>query len=378
MQNIDTTFTWEPNKQQAFNSPGLTILKGHPETFNKMRGCGLDVYGIASDGTVAGPLILVPDASNESGMIDWVAPSTFPDHSHASFKFWTKADFRISGNSQLRTTSFMDGPDFLHENSITFYLYDDSNVTLEDLNSVILSMTSLETAKTPNFDYLLHPKFVISAEVVKLFNRAELLGYSRLDVQANLISTTRFGQFQSGGLFFRDNSGLVINNLLSQQVDSELRLLGALCFYDSSYAVITARTIYNDFPDNSINDIAAIEAVGNASLSIRTEQFLQGSGEGKIIQLSDNADVTIYPMNGIIPINLVEEMNHPTKKCWPGMINFKSGAKGMLRLVGNALQSNQSVSALNSLQLVYVDGKPVDIASNFNIDLSAGIGLWLK
>ncbi|TGB98140.1 hypothetical protein CRI63_24205 [Escherichia sp. E2661] len=149
-------------------------------------------------------------------------------------------------------------------------------------------------------------------------------------------------------------------------------------FYNSSSGNITSRTIYNDYTDNNSNGFTAIEVIDQARVSIRTEQFLQGAGQGKIIQLSGSAQVTINPMNDIIPINPVEEMYHPTEKCWPGMINFKSGSKATLKLVGAALQDNQSVAALNSLKLVYVDGKPVDIASNFYVNFTDGITLMMK
>lgn len=378
MKNIDTTFEWDPNKQQFFDSPGVTVLKGRPETFNKMRGCGLDVYGRATDGTTAGPLILVPDVSNESGTIDWAAPSTSPGHNYGSFRFFEKSDFRISGNSQLGTTYFLDGSDLEHEYPITFKLYDDSRVTLEDLNYVILKTAELTTKKSPDFDGFLQPIFSISAEVVELFYKAELYGYSILNVQANIMSTAKIAGGNLGLLCFRDNASLFINNNLSQQVDSELRLMSGLHFYKHSSGNITSRTIYNDVPDSNTTDTTAVEAVDQASVSIRTEQFLQGVGKGKIIQLSGNAQVTINPMNGIVPINLIEEMYHPTKKCWPGMINFKSGSKATLKLVGAALQNGQNLTALNSLKLVYVDGKPVDIASNFYVTFTDGITLKMK
>lgn len=378
MQNTDTTFNWEPNKYQCFNSPGLTTLNGRPETFNKMRGCGLDVYGIAVDGTTAGPLILVPDVSNEPGIIDWAVPSTSPGHIYASFKFFEKSDFRVSGNSQLGTTDFLDGPDLQYEYPITFNLYDDSRVTLEDLNYVILTEAELATMKTPDFDGLLQPIFSISAKLVELFYKAELYGNSILNVQANLISTVRISGGNLGLLCFRDSAGLFINNELSQQVDSELRLLSGLHFYEFSFGNITSRTIYNDVPDNNTTDTTAIEAIDQARVSIRTEQFLQGAGQGKIIQLSGNAQVTINPMNGIVPINLIEEMYHPTEKCWPGMINFKSGSRATLKLVGAALQSGNSVTALNKLKLVHIDGKPVDILSNFYVKFTDGITLMMK
>lgn len=378
MKNIDTTFEWDPNKQQFFDSPGVTVLKGRPETFNKMRGCGLDVYGRAIDGTTAGPLILVPDVSNESDTIDWAAPSTSHEYIYGSFRFFEKSDFRISGNSQLGTTYFLDGSDLMHEYPITFKLYDDSRVTLEDLNYVILKTAELTTTKSPDFDGSLQPIFSISAEVVELFYKAELYGYSILNVQANVMSTAEIAGGHLGLLCFRDNSGLFINNELSQQVDSELRLKSGLHFYKFSFGNITSRTIYNDVPDSNTTETTAVEAVDQARVSIRTEQFLQGFGKGKIIQLSGNAQVTINPMNDIIPINPVEEMYHPTEKCWPGMINFKSGSKATLKLVGAALQNGQNLTALNSLKLVYVDGKPVDIASNFYVTFTDGITLKMK
>lgn len=378
MKNIDTTFTWDSANHQTFNSPGVTILKGRPETFNKMRGCGLDVYGRAIDGTTAGPLILAPDISNDSGVINWGAESTSPAYSNPSFNFWRQADFRISGNRQLKTTQFIDGSDPQHENVIKFNLYDDSRVTLENLTCVILKMAMLETWKSLDFDDLLQPKFSISAEVVELFYQAKLNGNSILDVQANLISVTNFHGALIGGLYFYDNSGIVLNDSFSPHNESKLKLMNSSVFRDFSFGNINARTIYNGVPDNNTTDVVAIDAFDNANVSICTEQFLQDTGKGKIIQLSGGAQVTIKPMNGIIPINLVEEMYHPTEKCWPGMINFKSGSKATLRLIGTALQSDQSVAALNSLKLVYVDGKPVDIASNFNIYLTDGITLMLK
>lgn len=378
MKNIDTTFTWDSANHQTFNSPGVTILKGNPETFNKMRGCGLDVYGRAIDGTTAGPLILAPDISNDSGVINWGAESTSPAYRNPSFNFWRQADFRISGNRQLKTTQFIDGSDPQHENVIKFNLYDDSRVTLENLTCVILKMAMLETWKSLDFDDLLQPKFSISAEVVELFYQAKLNGNSILDVQANLISVTNFHGALIGGLYFYDNSGIVLNDSFSPHNESKLKLMNSSVFRDFSFGNINARTIYNGVPDNNTTDVVAIDAFDNANVSICTEQFLQDTGKGKIIQLSGGAQVTIKPMNGIIPINLVEEMYHPTEKCWPGMINFKSGSKATLRLIGTALQSDQSVAALNSLKLVYVDGKPVDIASNFNIYLTDGITLMLK
>ncbi|RZN44928.1 hypothetical protein [Escherichia sp. E13S3] len=374
MQNTDTTFTWDSANHQTFSSPGVTILKGSPETFNKMEGCGLEVRGLTGDGAIAGPLFLIPDVSNESSVINWAAPSTSPVHSPALFIFREKSDFRILGNRQLRTTWFTSGVD----NTITFSLYDDSYVKLEDLKYVILGMASLTTVKTAGFNDFLQPIFSISAEVVELFYNAELLGFSILDVQANVISTTRISDLQVGGLRFKDNAALVINDNLSQHIDSELRILSGLYFYNSSSGNITSRTIYNDYTDNNSNGFTAIEVIDQARVSIRTEQFLQGAGQGKIIQLSGSAQVTINPMNDIIPINPVEEMYHPTEKCWPGMINFKSGSKATLKLVGAALQDNQSVAALNSLKLVYVDGKPVDIASNFYVNFTDGITLMMK
>lgn len=375
MQNIDTTFKWDPNKQQTFISPGVTILKGLPETFNKLQGCGLDVYGIATDGTTSGPLILVPDASSESGIIDWAVPSTSAAFKYGSFNFLEKSDFRISGDMQLRTTKFIDGLNLEFQYPMTFNLYDDSRVRFENLSYVILSMTILDTRRTPDFHGFLNPQFSISAEVVQLFYKAFLYGNSILDVTANVIETAKPGGIESGGLFLWDNAGLVINQDLSQQVESELRLMSALHFYNFSFGNITSRTIYNDISDNAI---AGIKAIDQSIVSICTEQFLQGMGQGKIINLSGAAKVIINPMNGIIPINPVEEMYHPTEKCWPGMINFESGSMATLKLVGAALQSDQTVAALNSLKLVHVDGKPVDIASNFRIDFTDGISLRLK
>lgn len=378
MKNIDTTFTWDSANHQTFRSPGVTILKGRPETFNKMRGCGLDVYGRAIDGTTAGPLILAPDISNDSGVINWGAESTSPAYSNPSFNFWRQADFRISGNRQLKTTQFIDGSDPQHENVIKFNLYDDSRVTLENLTCVILKMAMLETWKSLDFDDLLQPKFSISAEVVELFYQAKLNGNSILDVQANLISVTNFHGALIGGLYFYDNSGIVLNDSFSPHNESKLKLMNSSVFRDFSFGNINARTIYNGVPDNNTTDVVAIDAFDNANVSICTEQFLQDTGKGKIIQLSGGAQVTIKPMNGIIPINLVEEMYHPTEKCWPGMINFKSGSKATLRLIGTALQSDQSVAALNSLQLIHVDGRPADIASNFHVDFTDGITLMKK
>ncbi|EFH7843361.1 hypothetical protein GJ336_18330 [Escherichia coli] len=374
MQNTDDTFSWDPESDQIFDFPGETTLRGPAETFNKIHGCGLDVYGITPDATQLGPLILVPDSA-EPGVINWGVPSAATINSR--FQFWEKADFRILGHRQLKNISVTDGTDTLEPCILHFNLFDDSCVRLENLQSVILGTSKLETMTSIDFSGIQTSSFFILAETIGLFYKATLSGHSTLDVQARAISTNGFYGAELYGLCFNDYSSLLLNARLMQHVDSELILQSSLSFHDSSHGNICARSIHNDVPDNNIGDFVAIDAFDNSTVDIHTAQFLQGTGKGKIIQLSGNANVTINPLNNITPINPVEEVLNPTEKCWPGMFNFKSGSKAVLKLNGNAIGTVYNVNALYILNLFYIDGSPVDIRDKFIIDYDSN-GLTIK
>ncbi|TLJ02678.1 hypothetical protein FEK47_24440 [Escherichia sp. E3659] len=369
MQNKDATFSWDPNNQQTFRYYDETILSGSAETFNKIQGCGLDVYGIALDGTQPGPLILLPD-STKSNEINWAVPSMVAGNSR--FQFWEKADFRILGNRNDITLTDASGHHGTY--AITFNLIDDSRVMLENLDCVYLAMSRLETMTSPEFSGVQNSNFSIVAKYIDLFYNAMLSGDSMLDVQANVVSTSD----PTGGLLLNNNSSLLLNVRLAQDIESKLELLSSFSFCDSSHGYIYATSIYNYLPDNYFGDYVAIDAFDNSTVDIHTTQFSQENGTGKIIQLSGNATVTINPLNNIIPINPVVELQKPTGKCWPGMINFKSGSKATLTLVGETLQNIFDVMALNDLKIVYVDGKPVDILNDLNISFKNGIVIKLK
>lgn len=375
MQNTDATFSWDPNNQQTFRSSGETILSGSAETFNKMQGRGLDVYGVAQDGTQSGPLILIPD-STKSNEINWAVPSSVAGNSR--FQFWEKADFRILGRRNLKDIMLTDSSKHHANYSIDFNLIDDSRVTLENLDYVFFGMSRLDTLTSPHFTGVQNSTFIILAEYIDLFYNAMISGHSTLDVQAKVVSTSNLNGANLSGLKFSNNSSLLLNVRLDQNINSELKLLSSLSFHDSSHGNIYAMSIYNDVPDNNTGDFVAIDAFDNSIVDIHTTQFLQENGTGKIIQLSGNANVTINPLNNIIPISPAAELHKPTGKCWPGMINFKSGSKATLTLVGETLQNIFDVMALNDLKIVCVDGKPVDILNDLNISFKNGIVIKLK
>ncbi|RZM92121.1 MULTISPECIES: hypothetical protein [unclassified Escherichia] len=374
MQNTDDTFSWDSNNQQTFRSAGETTLKGPAETFNKMQGCGLDVYGVTMDGTQSGPLILIPD-SIKSNQINWAVQSAAPKDS--SFKFFEKADFRISGNRKLKNKRLIDSSLYYPEYKIAFSLYDDSRVTLEELQGVFLGMSSLETATSTDFTGLQNSKFSILADSIGLFYKATLSGYSTLDVHAYAISAPNRAGIEPEGLRFNNYSSLLLNVRSDQHLESELKLSNSLSFHDSSYGNIFTMSIHNDIPDNNTGDFVAINAFDNSTVDIHTAQFLQGYGKGKIIQLSGNAKVTINPLIDIVPINPVKEVINPTGKCWPGMFNFKSGSGAVLRLNAHSIGTQYDVNALYLLNLVYIDGKPIDNRNKLSVDFDSG-GLTIQ
>ncbi|TGC02543.1 MULTISPECIES: hypothetical protein [unclassified Escherichia] len=380
MKNTDATFNWDPESNQSFDYPREVTLRGPAEAFNKMQGCGLEVYGMATGpvhvGPVqAGPLILLPDSTG-ADVINWSVPATKDKNS--TFLFLEKADFRIAGDKNLKTITLTDSSRHRPYFAIDFKLFDDSRVTLENLRAVFLGMSRLDTIKSPYLTGIQNSRFIISAEYIELFYNAIISGYSTLDVQANEISTNNIAGSILSGLRFNNNSSLLLNVRLEQHTDSNLNLSSSLSFYDSSYGNIFARTICNDVPDNNEGDYVAIDAFDNSTVDIHTTQFSQGNGMGKIIQLSGSAKVTINPLNNTIPIAPVQELQKPTGKCWAGMINFKSGSKATLTLAAATLQNLPDVMALNDLKIVYVDEMPVDILSSFNISFKDGIVLKLK
>lgn len=244
---------------------------------------------------------------------------------------------------------------------------DESRVTLENLNTVVLEMSTLSTTRSPDFPGITNSTFSISAEVIQLFYQAKLSGSSTLDVQANLITTSNYYNLDSVGWYFDDNSSFLLNVNLLQHDESEFIARSCLSFHDSSHGKIYACSIYNDVT----HDNSAINACDNSTVDIYTEQLIRAERQEVFIELSGNATVTINPLNDIIPINPVDEVSTPVKKTWPGMFNFKSGSKAVLKLTGHAIGTPQQVNALYLLKLFYIDGQPVDTRSKFSITYAA-------
>ncbi|EJN4070445.1 hypothetical protein NP681_004215 [Salmonella enterica] len=350
---------WKINEDQRL---GDVILNGYPESFDKAHG-----YYFHAIGDVT--LNMEKNPATECQDCCWSDPSDKYSF-HSNFLVSYNKTFMVSGSGEAKIISVTDAKRNNTDSGVFFTLQPEASIVFKNLDRVLLSNSKCESQE--HIVQGTRP-LLISAEAneVQLFNRLVIKGSIKISVESFVFSTGYISSVNPGQWFLEGNSSLNYNEVLKDTVPSMLSPMSELILKENAHANIYAETV-KIWPRQNKTFIMS----GNSSIDIHTKVFeiesINMQHPNIAFSISEQANVTIHPFNECLPVDALKEVNLPEEErtLWAGMFNFESGATGSLKLmgVGNAFQ----FSAMNALNLIYLNGEPVDMLRTFKSSYSGG------